>query len=115
MTQRNNARNVDSQLLADFFAQNQGMAVTREDIIEKVPTQLDPLNRIRRNGGARDILDGKGIALLWGGRDRQFIVRFGLGPVSRNQFISHTPQTEEELEFLRAHGHGPLARPSSLS
>jgi hypothetical protein len=108
------SREVDTKLLAVFFEKNQEVAVTREDLIAKVPTQLDPLKRLRRNGGARDILDHKGIALLWGGRDKALIAHFGLGKVSRKQFISYTPQNEDELSLLRAHGHGPLKKPSSL-
>jgi hypothetical protein len=106
---------IDKKLLADFFEKNQGMAVTREDIISKVPTQLDPMNRLRRNGGARDLLDKKGIALLWGGgRDKKLICRFGLGNVSNKQFISYTPKTLEELNLLRANGHASLETPPFL-
>ncbi len=104
----------DKKLLADFFEQNQELAVTRDDIISKVPTQLDPMNRLRRNGGARDLLDKKGIALLWGGRDKELITRFGLGKVDNKQFISYTPKTVCELNLLRANGHAALRTPPSL-
>lgn len=114
MAQRPSSREVDSKLLADFFEKNQEVAVTRDDLIQRVPTQLDPLKRIRRNGGARGILDVKGIAILWGGRDKHLIARFGLGHVNRKQFISYTPKTREELELLRANHHAPLQKPPSL-
>lgn len=48
--------------------------VTRAQIVEAVGPQLDPLKRVRRNGGARDILDPEGIEIIrlsgetWKGR-----------------------------------------------
>jgi hypothetical protein len=42
-----------------------GEVVTREQIVQAAGSQLDPLKRVRRNGGARDILEGEGIEISW--------------------------------------------------
>jgi hypothetical protein len=42
-----------------------GEIVTREQIVQAAGSQLDPLKRVRRNGGARDILDREGIDVVW--------------------------------------------------
>ncbi len=47
-----------------------GEVVTREEIIQAAGSQLDPLKRVRRNGGARDILDREGIEIIWLGGNR---------------------------------------------
>ncbi|WP_422646714.1 hypothetical protein [Agrobacterium tumefaciens] len=63
------------------------------------------MKRIRRNGGARDILAPKGIALLWRQRDRALIDQLGLGPVTADEFISFQPKTQEQISILREAGH----------
>jgi hypothetical protein len=47
-----------------------GRVVTREEIIQAAGSQLDPLKRVRRNGGARDILDREGIGIIWLGGNK---------------------------------------------
>ena len=47
-----------------------GEVVTREEIIQATGSQLDPLKRVRRNGGARDILDREGIEVIWLGGNK---------------------------------------------
>jgi len=47
-----------------------GEVVTREEIIQAAGSQLDPLKRVRRNGGARDILDREGIEVIWLGGNK---------------------------------------------
>jgi hypothetical protein len=44
--------------------------VTREQIVEAVGRQLDPAKRVRRNGGARDILEPEGIDVTFLGSGR---------------------------------------------
>jgi hypothetical protein len=34
-------------------------------IVQAAGSQLDPLKRVRHNGGARDILDREGIDVVW--------------------------------------------------
>ena len=69
--------------------------------VQAVAQQHDYMKRLRRNGGARDILSSLGIALLWGGKDRETISRLGLGELTGDEFISLTPATDEERRVLR--------------
>jgi hypothetical protein len=92
------------EALADHFERNQGIPTPRSVIIQ-VANQLDGMKRLRRNGGARDILDAKRIALLWGQGDHALIAHLNLGPVSASEFISYTPKNPAELTLIRAHGH----------
>jgi hypothetical protein len=87
-----------------MFEQNQGVPISRDDV-RRVANQLDYMKRIRRNGGARDILDQKRIAILWGSGDRNLIAQLNLGPVSDKEFISYTPRNAQELALIRANGH----------
>lgn len=58
--------------IAELFRRSArtGNAVTREEIIQAAGSQLDPLKRVRRNGGARDILDREGIEIVWLGGNK---------------------------------------------
>lgn len=53
--------------IAELFRRSamNGDVVTREQIVDAAGSQLDPLKRVRRNGGARDILDSEGIDIVW--------------------------------------------------
>ena len=93
-----------TEKLAELFEQQQQAPISR-DIVSQIACQLDYMKRIRRNGGARDILDQKRIALLWGGRDRALIEQLGLGPVAKTEFISYAPKNAAELALIRANGH----------
>jgi hypothetical protein len=90
--------------VAEMFEQRQGVPISREEV-RRVANQLDYMKRIRRNGGARDILDQKRIAILWGAGDRGLIASFGLGSVSETEFISYAPKNASELALIRKHGH----------
>jgi Restriction endonuclease NaeI len=58
--------------VAELFRRSaqSGEVVTREQILHAAGSQLDPLKRVRRNGGARDILDREGIEVVWLGGSR---------------------------------------------
>jgi hypothetical protein len=60
-----------NERVAELFKRSAetGEIVTREQIVEAAGSQLDPLKRVRRNGGARDILDQLGIEVVWLGRN----------------------------------------------
>lgn len=96
-----------SKNLASHFQNNLGVPVTRQ-IIQSIANQLDYMKRIRRNGGARDILDPLGIALLWGKGDANLIQALGLGPVTEDEFISYRPANSQEKQLIRQNGH-PIA------
>lgn len=89
--------------LADLFEICQGVPISRV-LIAGIAAQDDFMKRIRRNGGARDILAPKGIAILYSETDRAIMTQLGLQPGFR-EFISYRPRNETEKAMLRAANH----------
>jgi hypothetical protein len=73
-------------------------------IVQAIAQQDDYMKRLRRNGGARDVLVREGIAILWGQADRSIISRLKLGPVGPDEFISYKPARADEIALLRKAG-----------
>ena len=73
-------------------------------LIASIAAQDDFMKRIRRNGGARDILAPKGIAILYANKDRTLMKQLGVTFGSR-EFVSYRPKNSEESALLRAAGH----------
>ena len=73
---------------AQFFRENCEMVIHRNVILGLLHDQLDPMKRLRGNGGARDILAAEGIALLSGSYDRNLIAKYELPLCSREEFIA---------------------------
>lgn len=73
-------------------------------LIASIAAQDDFMKRIRRNGGARDILAPKGIAILYAETDRELLQGFALQIGSR-EFVSYKPKDETESLLLRQAGH----------
>lgn len=73
-------------------------------LISGIAAQDDFMKRIRRNGGARDILAPKGIAILYSENDRDIMKKLGLTIGSR-EFMSYRPKNFEEETLLRNAGH----------
>ncbi len=90
--------------IAALFEAVQSKPISRHQVTA-LAQQQDPLKRIRRNGGARDILAPKGIAILWGQRDRALIEKLNLGPVTADEFISFMPETADDIALLRDANH----------
>lgn len=90
--------------LASLFEKLQRTPISRIQI-QAIGQQHDYMKRIRRNGGARDILAPKGIAILWGSKDKALIDKLGLGPLSKDEFISYAPRNNYEQDLLRKAGH----------
>jgi hypothetical protein len=90
--------------LAELFRNMLFRPIPRSAIPAVAP-QLDPLKRVRANGGARDILKPEGIAVLWGSYDRHLIARLNLPPIFGDEFLSVRPRSDEELQLLRQAGH----------
>ncbi|MDQ0318965.1 hypothetical protein QO002_001103 [Pararhizobium capsulatum DSM 1112] len=90
--------------IAALFEKVQGKPISRQQV-SALAQQHDYMKRIRRNGGARDILAPKGIALLWGQRDRALIDQLGLGLVTADEFVSFTPKTAADIALLRDARH----------
>lgn len=89
--------------VACLFERYQEIAVSRVQIVA-VAAQDDPMRRVRRNGGARDLLAPKGIAILYSGYDRELMRTLGL-TFGWREFMSFRPRTMAEADLLRSAGH----------
>jgi hypothetical protein len=90
--------------LAALFETVQKKPISRM-IVQAIAQQDDYMKRVRRNGGARDVLAPKGIAILWGTGDKGLIAKLNLGPVGPDEFISYRPTSPADIALLRAAGH----------
>lgn len=88
--------------LATLFEHCQGMPVSRVQVAA-IAAQDDFMKRLRKNGGARDILSPKGIAILYSETDRGLMHDLGLS-VGYREFMSHQARDQAELNLLRAAG-----------
>lgn len=88
---------------AIFFEENLNRVTDRSVIVALLFDQLDPMKRLRGNGGARDLLKPKGIALLSGKYDRDLLSRLGHS-LTNDEHIAIAPQNAEEERLLRAAG-----------
>lgn len=93
-----------SARIAALFELIQRRPISRNQV-QALAQQHDYMKRIRRNGGARDILAPKGIALLSGAYDHDLIKKLGLPFVTREEFISLKAMSIGEVEILKAAGH----------
>lgn len=92
-----------TQRVAKFFERYLEVPVSRI-LIEAVAPQDDFMRRIRRRGGARDILAPKGIAILYSENDAALMRQLGL-KFGKREFMSYFPKNEREAELLRAANH----------
>ncbi|KGF67685.1 hypothetical protein LL06_20900 [Hoeflea sp. BAL378] len=90
--------------LAALFERIQGQPISRSQV-QAIGQQHDYMKRLRKNGGARDILGPKQIAILWGTKDRDLIERFGLGPITSEEFVSYHATDPLEVALLRTRDH----------
>lgn len=90
--------------VAELFRNLQNTPIPRS-AIAAIAAQLDPLKRVRANGGARDILRPEGIAILWGRYDRSTIAAVGLPALLSDEFVSFSPPDSRTRELLRRSGH----------
>lgn len=89
--------------LATLFENCLEIPVSRV-LIAGIAAQDDFMKRIRRNGGARDILAPKGIAILYSENDHKLMHELGL-PVGTREFMSYAPKNSLEASLLRLAGH----------
>jgi Restriction endonuclease NaeI len=89
--------------LATLFEHCLGMPVSRVQVAG-IAAQDDFMKRIRRNGGARDLLAPKGIAILYSETDRDLMQHLGLKFGSR-EFISHKAIDAAETKLLKTENH----------
>lgn len=92
-----------TQRLALLFERYQDLPISRVQIAA-IAQQDDFMKRIRRNGGARDILAPKQIAILYSGTDRDLMERLGL-KFGYREFVSYSPKNETERALLLAANH----------
>ena len=89
---------------AAFFRENIGKIIHRSIVQGLLFDQDDYMKRIRKNGGARDILSAENIAILSGAYHRDPIKALGLPECSRDEFISFE-FSEPQRENLLAAGY----------
>lgn len=92
-----------TERLTILFENCLGMPVSRV-LIASIAAQDDFMKRIRKNGGARDNLAPRGIAVLYSEKDRDLMLRLGLSFGSR-EFVSYRAKNEAEAALLRDAGH----------
>ena len=73
-------------------------------LIASIAAQDDFMKRVRRNGGARDVLAPKGIAILYAENDRKLMETLGITFGTR-EFVSYRPKNEPEQQLLKSAGH----------
>ena len=91
--------------MARLFQSCLEMPVSRV-VIASVAAQDDFMKRLRKNGGARDLLDGLEIAILYSENDRELMRQLGLVFGSR-EFVAFRPRNREQADMLRRAGKLP--------
>lgn len=99
-----NSHRGGARRVAELFRNLQNTPIPRS-AIAAIAAQLDPLKRVRANGGARDLLRQEDIAILWGSYDRALLIALERAPILSDEFISLKPKNERERALLRAAGH----------
>lgn len=99
-----NSHKGGARRVAELFRNLQNTPIPRS-AIAAIAAQLDPLKRVRANGGARDILRAEGIAILWGSYDRALISALGLPRLLSDEFVSLTPVNGDQRKLLQSAGH----------
>ncbi len=89
--------------LAALFENCIGMPISRVQVAA-VAAQDDYMKRLRKNGGARDLLAPKGIAILYSETDRALMRELGLN-FGYREFLSYKPKNEQEAKLLRRANH----------
>jgi hypothetical protein len=92
-----------TERLAMLFRLHQRLPISRL-LVQALAQQKDYMKRLRKNGGARDILASEGIALLSGKVHRGLIQKLGLPLCDRDDFISIRPTGPEQIQMLREAG-----------
>jgi Restriction endonuclease NaeI len=84
----NNDLKTANERVANCFETNIGIPILRQQI-EAMARQNDPMRRIRRGGGARDLLSGMNIVVLCGNRikDREKAASRGI-TLGKSQFVA---------------------------
>ena len=89
--------------LATLFEHCLSLPISRVQVAA-IAAQDDFMKRLRRNGGARDVLAPKGIAILYSENDRDLMRTLGLN-FGYREFMSFKPTLPEHIQLLRDAGH----------
>ncbi len=89
-----------TERLAQLFREFPETPFTRNQI-EALAQQKDFMKRLRKNGGARDMLSKEGIALLSGQTHKDLISQLHLPQCKKDEFISYKPESELHINLLR--------------
>lgn len=92
-----------TRALALLFERYQGLPVSRVQIAA-IAQQDDFMRRIRRGGGARDVLAPKQIAILYSETDRDVMRQLGL-EFGYREFMSYSPKNADERALLLKANH----------
>lgn len=90
-----------TQRLALLFSEYQRKPVSRS-AVAAIATQLDPMKRLRGNGGARSVLKPQGVAILSGKYHSELALELGLPKLYPDEFVSVSPRSAREHNLLRA-------------
>jgi hypothetical protein len=83
-----------------FFRENIDTVVPREVVQALLHDQLDPLKRLRKNQGARGVLEPQGIALLSGSFGRKVLKALGRDEIPNDAFLAIAPRNDIERKTL---------------
>ena len=89
-----------TERLVQMFKEMQGIPIHRS-IVLGIAQQDDPMKRLRKNGGARDLLSSDNIVILSGKYNRDLIKQLKLPPCAGNEFISYQVKTPVEMKLLK--------------
>jgi hypothetical protein len=87
----------------EFFSENLRFPVHRI-VVQSLLLQHDYMKRLRANGGARDVLQRRGIALLSGIYDSGLIRELHLPGISSEEMIAVAPKDAVEEAMMRQRG-----------
>lgn len=90
--------------VASLFREVQERPIHRDDV-QAVAQQKDYMKRLRKNGGARDVLVRENIAILSGKFDYLLVKKLRLPLLTGDEFISYSPKNSNETEILVRSGH----------
>lgn len=95
-----------SERAAQFCRENLRRVMHREVVEALLFDQLDPMKRLRANGGAADALRGEGIAIVIGTfvKDRELANALGFPGIKRDEFVALNFKSALEEQIMRNAG-----------
>lgn len=87
--------------LAQFLRENLNRVIHRSVLLGLLHDQLDPMKRLRGNGGVRDVLAKEGIVVFSGAYDAKMIEKMSAPRCSKDEFVATHVGEEEALRIAR--------------